>query len=71
MRALFLVAMCLSLLILSCSVSVSVGGPSEARKHNIDGVNLAKQGRYEEAIAEFDEAIRLDPEYAKGCATTL
>jgi cytochrome c-type biogenesis protein CcmH/NrfG len=28
------------------------------------GPNLAKQGKYDDAIQAYDEAIRLDPEYA-------
>jgi len=37
------------------------GGLSDAEKHLNAGVNLQVEGRLEEAIAEYDEAIRLDP----------
>ena len=40
------------------------GGLSEAGKHNNAGVKLSERGHYEEAIAEFDEAILLDPQLA-------
>jgi len=36
-------------------------GLSEAEKHHKAGLQLESQGRLKEAIAEFDEAIRLDP----------
>ena len=32
------------------------------------GTALVQQGRYEEAIAAFKEAIRLQPDYAQACA---
>ena len=38
------------------------GGLSEAEKHYNAGVDLQEQGRLEEAIAEYDEAIRLNPQ---------
>ena len=37
-----------------------------ARQHNNRGMALANEGRYEDAIAEFTEAIELDPAYALG-----
>ena len=37
---------------------------SEAEERNANGVALGEQARWEEAISEFDEAIRLDPRYA-------
>lgn len=40
------------------------GGLSEAEEHYNAGVELQEQGRLEEAIAEYDEAIRLDPQDA-------
>ena len=42
-------------------------GPSQdnAEFHNNQGVNLSEQGRYNEAVQEFDEAIRLNPEFAE------
>jgi len=36
-------------------------GLGEAEKHHKAGLKLGSQGRLKEAIAEFDEAIRLDP----------
>lgn len=40
------------------------GDPSEAKQHNSAGVELAGQGQLNEALAEFGEAIRLDPQLA-------
>ena len=39
-------------------------GPSSAADHNLAGVNHFEAGKIEEAIAEYSEAIRLDPEFA-------
>jgi len=44
--------------------AVACGGLSESEKHYNAGVELQEQGRLEEAIGEYDEAIRLDPQYA-------
>ena len=60
--SIFLSAVCLAVLTLGCSISI--GGSSEAEKHNDAGLNLLEQGLYEDAIAELDEAIRIDPQYA-------
>ena len=38
------------------------GGLTEAEEHFKAGVKLQEQGRFEEAIAEYDEAIRLNPQ---------
>ncbi len=38
--------------------------PNHPRPHNALGFALLQSGRVPEAIAEFDEAIRLDPSYA-------
>ena len=38
---------------------------SEAEERYANGVALGEQARWEEAISEFDEAIRLDPRYAR------
>ena len=40
------------------------GGPSGPEGHNKAGVEHFEQGRVQEAITEYSEAIRLDPEYA-------
>ena len=40
------------------------GGPTEAVERIKAGVELQEKGRSEEAIAEDDEAIRLDPQDA-------
>ena len=40
------------------------GGASKAEQHNNTGVDLAEQERLEDSIADFNEAIRLDPEFA-------
>jgi len=46
------------------AVLLSGCGQSEAEERNGAGVVHAKGDRLEEAIAEFDEALRLDPEFA-------
>ena len=38
--------------------------PESADLHNILGLSFAQRGRFEEAIAEFRDAMRLDPESA-------
>jgi predicted Zn-dependent protease len=35
--------------------------PGEAGLHNLWGELLVKQGRYAEAISQFDQALALDP----------
>ena len=45
-------------------VAPACGGLSEAEKHFNAGVELQEEGRLQAAIAEYDEAIRLDPELA-------
>ena len=54
---------------------VGCGGLSEAEERYNAGVELQEQGSLEEAISEYDEAIRLDPQLAdaynnRGLATT-
>ncbi len=39
------------------------GGPSESEKRYNAGLDFQEQGRLVEAIAEYDEAIRLDPQH--------
>ncbi len=56
--SLLLLSLALPLILLACT------GLSEADIHYNAGVELQEQGRLQEAIAEYDEAIRLDPEYA-------
>ena len=48
-----------TLLLLSCT-----GNKSDGEERFIDGMRLSELGRWTEAIAEFDAAISLDPEYA-------
>ena len=40
------------------------GSSNEAENHYNAGVELQEQGRAEDAIAEYDQAILLDPRYA-------
>ena len=54
----------LALLVLLSLVLIGCGGSSNAEKHVAGGVELQEQGRVEAAIAEYDEAISLDSEYA-------
>ena len=54
-----------SLLLVTIALVLSAcGGLSEAEEHHNAGADLQEQGRLEEAIAEYDEAIRLDPQYS-------
>ena len=48
----------LALVLLACN------GLGEAEQHYNAGAELKEEGRLEEAIAEFTEAIRLDPDFA-------
>ena len=43
---------------------LACGSQREAEEHFSAGVQLQNQERWEEAIAEYDEAIRLDPQNA-------
>lgn len=45
-------------------VTTRVENVSEAEQHHNVGVGLALKEQWNEAIAEFDEALRLDPNYA-------
>ena len=40
------------------------GGPTDARGYNSSGVKLFERGQAEEALAEYNESIRLDPKFA-------
>ena len=40
------------------------GGPTDAQGYNSSGVKLFERGQAEEALAEYNEAIRLDPQFA-------
>lgn len=44
-----------------------VGAGDEAARHNDEGARLLAEGRFEEAITEFDAAIELDPDIALAC----
>ena len=62
MKASILVVMLPALLVLVLS---ACGGLTEAQQHSIAGVKLVEQEKWNEAIAEYDEAIRLDPKLAQ------
>ncbi|PKB83732.1 MAG: hypothetical protein BZY88_01440 [SAR202 cluster bacterium Io17-Chloro-G9] len=51
-----------SALILTLILAVC-GGSSAAQEHFAAGAELQKQGQFEAAITEYEEAIRLDPDY--------
>lgn len=54
-------------LILSLSAALilaACGGPSSPEEHTRAGVQHFEEQRVQEAIAEYTEAIRLDPDYA-------
>ena len=48
----------LALLLAGC------GGPTSAQGYNSSGVKLFERGQADEALAEYNEAIRLDPNFA-------
>ena len=53
----------LAIVLIPVIVSSGCGGDvAEAKRLNEAGVRLYDQGQLEEAIAEYDEAIRLDPQ---------
>ena len=54
----------LGLFFTSVLVALACGGLSEAEKHYNAGVDLQEQDQLEEAIAEYHESIRLNPELA-------
>ena len=43
---------------------VGCGNSGGAEEHLDAGLNLQQEGKLQEAIAEYDEAVRLDPEFA-------
>ena len=50
---------------LTAPVYLAFGSVRRQEKHLDAGVELHRQGRFTEAIAEYDEAIRLNPQYAR------
>ena len=60
------IVLLLVLLLLVAGILAGYGGSAKgtAEWHLDQGNNFAKQGRLQEAIAEYDEAIRLDPQDA-------
>ena len=61
-RRLYLSLWASALLLSLGAVAIACGGGlSEAKRHNNRGDELAQEGRFEEAISEFGEAIELDP----------
>src|SRR5262249_16672852 len=42
--------------------------PSDPQAYNMRGTVLGRAGRYQEALADFDRAIRIDPNYAQAYA---
>ncbi|MFQ5874948.1 MAG: tetratricopeptide repeat protein, partial [Dehalococcoidia bacterium] len=53
------------LLLAGCGGSVLEDIAEQGMIHNNAGVDLAEEGKYQEAIAEYDEAIRLIPGLAQ------
>ena len=60
------IVLLLVLLLLVAGILAGCGGSTKgtAEWHLDQGNNFAKQGRLQEAIADYDEAIRLDPQLA-------
>ena len=44
--------------------TVACGGTQEAKAYSNRGETYRKRGQYERAIQDFDETIRLDPQFA-------
>ena len=63
MKALYLVTLLLPMLALA--LSGCGGGISEAEEHYNAGAELQEQRPHGEAIAEYHEVIRLDPQHAE------
>ena len=56
-------AFAMASVLISTLILAACGGPSPAQKHFAAGAELHKQGQLVAAIAEYDQAIRLDPDY--------
>lgn len=54
----------LLVLLVAALTIVACGGNSDAESHLNQGKAHLEDGSYEQAVDEFDAAIRLDPEYA-------
>ena len=63
LRILLVLTMLGNLLMVGCT------GQSKAEKHFNNGVELQEQGRWEESIIEYDEAISLDPDFVATVST--
>lgn len=50
-------------LVLSLCVAAVAWGAADSGKLNIEGNELARQGKFKEAITKYDQAIRVDPPY--------
>lgn len=52
-----------------CGIEIQRGGPiDEDEQHYIEGIKLGERGQWDAAVAEFDEAIRLHPNYPQAYA---
>ena len=60
----FRIVIVLALLMVSGTLGCIDSAPNQAVEHYNKGCALANEGRYDEAIAEYNKAIELDPEYA-------
>jgi len=62
-----LIVLLLAFVLLIGGIIGGCGGPAKgtADWHFNQGNNLAENSRYDEAIEEYNEAIRLNPEYAE------
>jgi tetratricopeptide (TPR) repeat protein len=55
----------LGILVVTLLVAAACGdGQSQAERHSQSGLELVEQGRWQEAIAEYDKAIQLDANMA-------
>ena len=54
----------MALLAIVAVALVGCGGSGEAEEHFDAGVRLQQDGKLQEAITEYDEAVRLDPEFS-------
>ena len=64
MKSPFHFLLAISMTLLLALFLAGCGGPTSAKEYNSSGVKLFERGQAEEALAEYNEALRLDPNFA-------